>query len=152
MVKHIDDSAIESLTRYYSTILSPGASVLDICSSWVSHLPVEGVELEQVVGLGMNEEELARNKQLSSFDVKDLNVDPKLPYEDATFDYVFNVVSVDYLNKPLEIFQEMHRVLKPGGVAVMSFSNRMFATKVSESFHHKHITNIQTTSPCITAP
>ena len=60
----------------------------------------------------MNEEELARNKQLTSYDAKDLNADPTLPYADSTFDFVFNVVSVDYLNKPLEVFKEMHRVLK----------------------------------------
>ena len=77
----------------------------------------------------MNEEELARNEQLTEFAVQDLNVDPTLPYEDASFDAVLNAVSVDYMTKPLELFREIHRVLKPGGKAIMSFSNRCFPTK-----------------------
>lgn len=79
--------------------------------------------------MGMNEEELKRNSVLTDYDVKDLNEDPTLPYEDNTFDTITNVVSVDYLSKPFEIFKEMHRVLKPGGRAIMSFSNRCFPTK-----------------------
>jgi ubiquinone/menaquinone biosynthesis C-methylase UbiE len=84
--------------------------------------------------MGMNEEELQRNPVLTEFVVKDLNVDPKLPYGDDSFDVITNVVSVDYLTRPLEIFQEMHRVLKPGGLAIMSFSNRCFPTK-GEAMH-----------------
>merc|ERR1712113_142939 len=81
------------------------------------------------MGTGMGEQELAKNKQATEYVAKDLNVDPKLPYGDNEFDFVTNVVSVDYLNKPREVFREMHRVMKPGGVAIMSFSNRCFATK-----------------------
>ena len=77
----------------------------------------------------MNEEELARNPVLTEFAVQDLNSSPKLPYADNSFDVITNAVSVDYLNKPIEVFKEMHRVLKPGGRAVMSFSNRCFPTK-----------------------
>ena len=55
--------------------------------------------------------------------------EPKLPYEDNSFDIITNAVSVDYLTKPIEVFKEMHRVLKPGGQAIMSFSNRCFPTK-----------------------
>ena len=80
-------------------------------------------------GLGMNEKELKRNSALTEVVVRDLNEDPTLPFADASFDIITNVVSVDYLTKPLEIFQEMHRVLKPGGKAIMSFSNRCFPTK-----------------------
>ena len=74
----------------------------------------------------MNDAELAANKQLSSYDVHDLNSNPVLPYEDESFDVITNVVSVDYLAKPLQLFEEMHRVMKPSGLAIMSFSNRMF--------------------------
>lgn len=131
-VTHIDDPAIGALTKYYAETLPPSGNkdvaILDICSSWVSHYP-EGYKAGKISGLGMNSDELARNKQLTDFAVKDLNTDPTLPYPDNTFDVVTNVVSVDYLNKPIEVFKEMHRVLKPGGTAIMSFSNRCFPTK-----------------------
>eukprot|EP00475_Leptophrys_vorax_P025219 TRINITY_DN35262_c0_g1_i1.p1 TRINITY_DN35262_c0_g1~~TRINITY_DN35262_c0_g1_i1.p1 ORF type:complete len:150 (-),score=6.02 TRINITY_DN35262_c0_g1_i1:210-614(-) len=79
--------------------------------------------------MGLNEDELERNKVLSEYLVQDLNVNTKLPFEDNTFDAITNAVSVDYLCRPLEVFQEMARVLKPGGIAMMSFSNRCFWTK-----------------------
>lgn len=129
-VTHIDDAAIKSLTQFYADAFpaSPDAALLDICSSWISHYP-PGLKAKRVAGLGMNEEELKRNPVLTEYTVKDLNADPVLPYEDASFDVVTNAVSVDYLAKPLEMFREMHRVLKPGGLAIMSFSNRCFPTK-----------------------
>ncbi|XP_024371384.1 uncharacterized protein [Physcomitrium patens] len=131
-VTHIDDPAIRALTRYYSTALppsnTPGTAILDMCSSWISHYP-KGYKQERIAGLGLNEEELKRNEVLTEYVVRDLNIDPTLPYADNSFDVITNVVSVDYLTKPLEIFKEMHRVLKPGGLAAMSFSNRCFFTK-----------------------
>lgn len=131
-VTHIDDPAIAALTKYYSKVLPPsntaGVALLDICSSWVSHYPA-GYKQDRVVGLGMNEEELKRNPVLTEYVVQDLNLNPKLPFEDNSFDVITNVVSVDYLTKPLNVFKEMQRVLKPGGLAIMSFSNRCFWTK-----------------------
>ncbi|OIW09209.1 hypothetical protein TanjilG_11347 [Lupinus angustifolius] len=131
-VTHIDDPAIASLTKYYSTVFPPsntaGVSILDMCSSWVSHFP-SGYKQERVVGLGLNEEELKRNPVLTEFVVQDLNVNPTLPFEDNSFDIITNVVSVDYLKKPLDVFKEMRRTLRPGGLAIMSFSNRCFWTK-----------------------
>ncbi|XVF35005.1 hypothetical protein REPUB_Repub18cG0107600 [Reevesia pubescens] len=131
-VTHIDDPAIAALTKYYSEVFppsnTPGVSILDMCSSWVSHFP-KGYKQERVVGMGMNEEELKRNPVLTEYVVQDLNLNPKLPFEDNSFDVITNVVSVDYLTKPLDVFKEMRRVLKPGGLAVMSFSNRCFWTK-----------------------
>lgn len=127
-VTHIDDGAIGALTEYYASVIPEGADVLDICSSWISHLPPD-LKLGRVAGLGMNAEELAGNERLTESVVRDLNLDPTLPYEDESFDFVNNVVSVDYLNQPLPIFKEMHRVLRPGGRAIMSFSNRCFPTK-----------------------
>eukprot|EP00793_Prasinoderma_coloniale_P006902 PRCOL_00001733-RA len=128
---HIDDFAIGALTRWYGEMLPRGddVAVLDMCSSWISHYP-EDYSAERVVGLGMNEEELKRNKQLTEFVVKDLNEDPTLPFEDNSFDFVTNAVSVDYLCRPQEVFAEIGRVLKPGGMAACSFSNRCFPTKV----------------------
>ncbi|KAK3281860.1 hypothetical protein CYMTET_10369 [Cymbomonas tetramitiformis] len=131
-VTHIDDAAIAALTAYYAKVFPESGqsdtALLDVCSSWISHYP-EGFAAGRISGLGMNEEELARNPILSDFAVRDLNVNPLLPYEDNTFDVVTNTVSVDYLNKPLEMMKEVNRVLKPGGLAVMSFSNRCFPTK-----------------------
>ncbi|XP_042501512.1 uncharacterized protein LOC122079261 isoform X4 [Macadamia integrifolia] len=131
-VTHIDDPAIAALTKYYSEVFppsnTPGVSLLDLCSSWVSHFPA-GYKQERIVGMGMNEEELKQNPILTEYVVQDLNVTPKLPFEDNSFDVITNVVSVDYLAKPIDVFKEMYRVLKPGGLAIMSFSNRCFWTK-----------------------
>ena len=127
-VTHIDDGAIGALRDYYAQEISPKSDVLDICSSWISHLP-DGLELGRVAGLGMNEAELERNERLTERVARDLNANPALPYDDASFDVVTNAVSVDYLTRPLEVFRECHRVLKPGGKALFSFSNRCFPTK-----------------------
>ncbi|KAL9183609.1 hypothetical protein ACHAXT_004465 [Thalassiosira profunda] len=133
-VTHIDDAAISSLTKFYAqefaSIDKESLDVLDLCSSWISHLPEEGVTYGKVWGVGMNERELSANKQLTDFVVQDLNDNPIMSqFEDNSFDVICNVVSVDYLTKPLEIFQEMHRILRPGGRCLMSFSNRCFPTK-----------------------
>lgn len=140
-VTHIDDKAIECLTEYYKEEMAAAAQkkggdidVLDLCSSWISHLPdtkgSDGIPFGRVVGVGMNEEELAENKQLNEYYAQDLNKDPLLSqFEDNSFDVICNVVSVDYLKKPKEVFEEMHRILRPGGVALMSFSNRCFPSK-----------------------
>lgn len=134
-VTHIDDAAIKALTKYYSSVFppsnTPGVAILDMCSSWISHYP-PNYKQERIAGLGLNEDELARNPILTDFVVHDLNADPNLPYADNSFDIITNAVSVDYLNKPFEVFQEMQRVLKPGGLAAMSFSNRCFWTKAIE--------------------
>ncbi len=120
---HIDDAAVSALTSYYAKNFKDGEDVLDICSSWVSHYPKEW-KGGNVVGLGMNEYELSQNQQLSSYVVKDLNEEPVLPFDDASFDKITCVVSVDYLNKPLEVFKEIGRVLRPGGECLISMSNR----------------------------
>ncbi|KAI7988466.1 Demethylmenaquinone methyltransferase [Camellia lanceoleosa] len=131
-VTHIDNPAIAALTKYYSEVFppsnTPGIAILDMCSSWVSHFPA-GYKQDRIVGMGMNEEELKRNPVLTEYVVQDLNVNPRLPFEDNSFDVITNVVSVDYLTKPMDVFKEMSRILKPGGLAVMSFSNRCFWTK-----------------------
>ncbi|KAI8553549.1 hypothetical protein RHMOL_Rhmol05G0024900 [Rhododendron molle] len=131
-VTHIDDPAIAALTKYYSEVFppsnTPGVAILDMCSSWVSHFPA-GYKQDRIVGMGLNEEELKRNPVLTNYVVQDLNINPKLPFEDNSFDVITNVVSVDYLTKPLDVFKEMRRILKPGGLVIMSFSNRCFWTK-----------------------
>jgi len=139
LVTHIDDRAIESLTQHYreemtdllSKLNKDKLDILDLCSSWISHYPTDMEDkFGLVAGVGMNEEELSQNPQLYVHYAQDLNTNPKLSqFEDNSFDLITNVVSVDYLTKPKEIFQEMHRILRPGGVALMSFSNRCFPTK-----------------------
>ncbi len=127
-VTHVDPGFIDQLTNLYRERLQPNTRILDLMSSWVSHLPEE-IEFSHVEGHGMNEEELAKNPRLNHYFVQDLNHDPKLPLPDQEFDAVLNCVSVQYLQYPEAIFYEMYRILKPGGIAIVSFSNRMFYQK-----------------------
>jgi SAM-dependent methyltransferase len=124
---HIEAGAIAALRAVYERELPAGEPILDLMSSWRSHLP-DG--LGPVSGLGMNEEEMADNPQLTAGHVvHDLNDDPRLPYGDGAFGGVVCAVSVQYLTRPLEVFAEVRRVLRPGGPAIVSFSNRCFPTK-----------------------
>jgi len=125
-VNHIDDATIAALTDYYREVLPPGGAVLDLMSSWVSHLPTTPTNL---VALGMNARELASNPQAASIVIHDLNRDPVLPFDDASFDAVVCCVSVDYLVRPIEVFREVARVLRPGGTFAVTYSNRCFPTK-----------------------
>jgi SAM-dependent methyltransferase len=127
-VTHVDEGFIDRLTALYREILSPNTRILDLMSSWVSHLPEE-MEFEHIEGHGMNGEELAKNPRLHSYFVQDLNAQPKLPLEDSSFDAVLITVSVQYLQYPEAIFAELYRILKPNGLVVVSFSNRMFYQK-----------------------
>jgi SAM-dependent methyltransferase len=125
-VVHLDPGAVAALTAAYAELLPPGAAVLDLMSSWRSHLP-DG--LGSVTGLGMNADEMADNPQLDRWVVHDLNRTPRLPFPDDTFDAVTCAVSVQYLTRPVEVFSDVARVLRPGGPVVVSFSNRCFPTK-----------------------
>jgi SAM-dependent methyltransferase len=102
--------------------------VLDLMSSWRSHLP-EDLRLREVVGLGMNAEEMAENPQLSRSIVHDLNRDSRVPFGNKEFDGVLCAVSIQYMTNPLPVFREVRRVLRPGAPFVVSFSNRCFPTK-----------------------
>ncbi|TKW05021.1 hypothetical protein SEVIR_7G148800v4 [Setaria viridis] len=128
LVTHVDDGFIAALTDLYRERLCAGWDVLDLMSSWVSHLPPE-VPFRRVVGHGLNAQELARNPRLDYFFVKDLNTDQQLELESGSFDAVLCTVSVQYLQSPEKVFAEIFRVLKPGGVCIVSFSNRMFYEK-----------------------
>jgi SAM-dependent methyltransferase len=127
-VTHIDDGAIAAVTRIYRETLPAGGAVLDLMSSWVSHLP-EDVAYASVTGHGLNAEELAANSRLSRWFVQDLNVEPLLPLDDGAFDGACLCVSVQYLQRPVEVFRDVARVLRPGAPFVVSFSNRCFPTK-----------------------
>ena len=127
-VTHVDDAAIAEIGALYEELglTSQDIEVLDICSSWISHFPSKPGRL---VVTGMNANELRRNPMADDWSVRDLNDDPTLPFDDASFDAVTCAVSVDYLTQPLDVFDEVRRVLRPGGTFVCSFSNRCFPTK-----------------------
>jgi len=127
-VTHIDDAAIAAVTQVYREALPSGGAVFDLMSSWVSHLP-DDIAYAAVVGHGMNQEELAANPRLSRWFVQDLNVEPVLPLEDGTFDGACLCVSVQYLQRPVDVFRDVRRVLRAGARFVVSFSNRCFPTK-----------------------
>lgn len=128
LVTHIDEKAIAAVTQLYREYFPENGAVLDLMSSWVSHLPPE-VSYRRVAGLGMNGEELRRNPRLDEYVVQNLNAEPELPFGDATFDGAGICVSVDYLTRPVEVLRDLGRVLKPGAPVVITFSNRCFPTK-----------------------
>ncbi|CAL5191658.1 unnamed protein product [Lathyrus oleraceus] len=128
LVTHVDDGFISTLTNLYRERLRPDTEILDLMSSWVSHLPND-VKYKRVVGHGMNAQELAKNPRLDYFVIKDLNKDQLFEFESCSFDAVLCTVSVQYLQQPEKVFAEVFRLLKPGGVFIVSFSNRMFYEK-----------------------
>jgi SAM-dependent methyltransferase len=145
MVAHIDDDAIAATRALYAEILPPQADVLDLMSSRYSHLPEPRERyVHRVVGLGMNAAEMAANPQLDEYLVHDLNRDPRLPFPDATFDAVLCAVSIQYLQQPVAVFADVARVLRPGGLAAITFSNRCFPTKAVaawlQSTDEQHLT------------
>jgi SAM-dependent methyltransferase len=128
IVTHIDDDAIAALAAHYGRVLKDGDRILDLMSSCVSHLP-RTLKPGRVAGLGMNMAELDANPRLDERIVRDLNRDPALPYGDGAFDACLIAVSIQYLTRPVEVVREIARVLRPGGILAVSFSNRMFPTK-----------------------
>ena len=127
-VTHVDEGFIAVLTKLYRDRIPPDSRVFDMMSSWVSHLPTD-INYAHVEGHGLNGEELAKNKQLDHYFVQNLNQHQTFPLEDNSFNVVINTVSVQYLQYPEQIFAEVYRILKPGGLAIFSFSNRMFYQK-----------------------
>jgi len=127
-VTHLDEGFIDQLTNLYRDRLQPNTRIFDMMSSWISHLPEE-VEFAHVEGHGMNEEELAKNPLLNHYFVQNFNQNLKIPLLDKDFDAVLNCASIQYLQYPDAIFSEIHRILTPGGMAIISFSNRMFYQK-----------------------
>jgi SAM-dependent methyltransferase len=128
LVSHIDDAAMAALTAYYARIMPPDAVVLDLMSSWISHLPEE-IGTAEVIGHGMNAIELQANARLDRWFVADLNASPTLPLEDTSIDVALCCVGVQYLQQPVAVFAEVRRVLRPGGLFAVSYSNRCFPTK-----------------------
>lgn len=128
LVTHIDDAAIAAVTQLYREFFPADGAILDLMSSWVSHLPSE-IAYHRVVGLGMNQQELEANPRLHERFVQNLNRKAQLPFESGEFDSAGICVSVQYLTQPAAVFREIGRVLRPGAPLVVTFSNRCFPTK-----------------------
>jgi len=128
LVTHIDDTATAALTEFYRSVLPAGGRLIDLMSSWVSHLPPEQA-YAGVVGHGMNSTELSANPRLSHWFNQNLNEDPALNFDDDAFDAALCCVGVQYLQQPLSVFNEVRRILAPGAPFIVSFSNRCFPTK-----------------------
>jgi SAM-dependent methyltransferase len=137
LVQHLDATAVGQVRALYGRLLRPGMRVLDLMSSWTSHLPESAQDL-QVTGLGMNRAELEHNLRLAQRVVQDLNRDPVLPFADASFDAVVCTVSVEYLIRPFEVFAELARVLRPGAPLAFTFSDRWFPPKVVRVWTELH--------------
>jgi SAM-dependent methyltransferase/FKBP-type peptidyl-prolyl cis-trans isomerase 2 len=136
LVDHLDRTATQQVEKLYGRLLKPGSRVLDLMTGWKSHLDL--AQPASVAGLGMHEEELAANPALGERVVHDLNLDPRLPFADASFDAVVCTVSVEYLIRPQAVFAEVRRVLKPGGRFALVFSNRYFPPKVIRVWADAH--------------
>jgi SAM-dependent methyltransferase len=137
LVTHINDGAIAIAREIYARFLPADGAILDLMSSWRSHLPT-GLNPRRVVGLGLNHAEMADNPELTEIVVHNVNRDPKLPFDDASFDGAVMTVSVQYLTRPIAVFAEAGRVLKPGAPFVLTFSNRMFPTKAIALWQQAH--------------
>lgn len=130
-VNHIDSVALATVRDLIDMlVVEKNPVILDLMAGWDSHIP-QRLLGSRIVGLGLNRNELARNEALSEWVLHDLNKDPCLPFEDETFDVVLNTVSVDYMTRPFEVFREVARILKPGGLFLVTFSNRMFREKAT---------------------
>ena len=128
LVVHIDDQAIAAVSQIFRDQIPPNSVVLDLMSSWRSHWP-KGHPKKRLTGLGLNAVEMQQNPDLDAYVVHDVNQDPVLPFQDNTFDAVLITVSAQYLTRPIETFQQINRILKPGGLLIVTFSNRMFFAK-----------------------
>ena len=136
-VQHIDSTAIEMVKNTYGRFLRDDMQVLDLMSSWTSHLP-DNLKLKRLVGLGLNDRELRENPRLTEFVVQDLNANSMLPFESDCFDAVLCTVSIEYLIDPLTILKEVSRILRPDGYFIVTFSNRWFPTKAIKIWQELH--------------
>jgi len=128
-VEHLDSVALATIQELIGQlVVEENPVILDLMAGWDSHLPGT-LAPSKVVGLGLNRNELDKNGALTEFRLHDLNRDPHLPFETGTFNAVVCTASVDYLTRPVEVFYDVGRILKPGGLFLVIFSNRMFPKK-----------------------
>jgi hypothetical protein len=137
LVQHLDETALRLVEEEFGRILPPAGAVLDLMGSWDSHLP-EGLITKFLAVLGMNGTELAKNRRADSIIVHDVNVQPQLPFNDGAFDAVINTASIEYAVDPLALCRQASRILRPGGVLAIAFSNRWFAGKTISLWSQLH--------------
>ena len=137
LVDHLDKTCSQQIGELYRQLLPHDGRILDLMSSWVSHLPQQFAAAE-ITGLGLNPDELAQNPLLAEKVVHDLNRNPLLPFADDSFDGIICTASIEYLVSPMDIFSELGRVLKPGAPLIITFSNRWFPPKAIKVWGHAH--------------
>lgn len=137
MVQHLDSTARETIRKQYGQLIAPDSRILDLMGSWDSHLPRD-LSLERLTVLGMNEKEIEANTRATDRLITDLNQNPSLTFDSNSFDAIICTASVEYLTDPLSVFAELHRVLKPGGILALAFSNRWFPPKAIKIWSQLH--------------
>jgi SAM-dependent methyltransferase len=125
---HLDSLALATVEDLFAQQIPKGSRILDLMAGAQSYLRAE-LEPAAVTGLGLNEQDLQENPVLTERIIHDLNAVPLLPFNDNEFDVVVNTISVDYMTRPIEVFREVSRILKPNGLLIVVFSNRMFPPK-----------------------
>jgi SAM-dependent methyltransferase/FKBP-type peptidyl-prolyl cis-trans isomerase 2 len=136
-VNHIDEHAVKMVSGIYDRFLQDDMHVLDLMSSWTSHIP-DRLNLKKFTGLGLNQKELNKNARLTERIVQDLNQNPILPLETGSYDAVICSLSIEYLIHPFDVFKEIARVLKSDGNFIITFSNRCFPSKVTRIWKELH--------------
>ena len=151
-VHHLSDSFRNRLTSLYSEYLLNHQIILDLMSSWVSHLP-SNISYKKVIGHGMNEAELSSNERLDRFFVQNLNKKQNMPIEDSSVDVGLIVAGWQYLQYPEKVSLELSRVIKSDSLLIISFTNRAFWTKApniwtysSEEKRIEYVTSVLTSN------
>ena len=151
-VHHLSDSFRNRLTSLYSEYLLNHHIILDLMSSWVSHLP-SNISYKKVIGHGMNEAELSSNERLDKFFVQNLNKKQNMPIEDSSVDVGLIVAGWQYLQYPEKVSLELSRVIKSDSLLIISFTNRAFWTKApniwtysSEEKRIEYVTSVLTSN------
>ena len=124
-VYHLDSNFRKTLSELYKIEIENNSIVLDLMSSWDSYLP-KNIKYKKVIGHGLNNEELQRNKAFDNYWIQNFNIDQKVPLEDATIDYCLMIAAWQYLQYPERIAEEIARVLTQKGKLIIAFSNRAF--------------------------
>lgn len=133
LLQHVDLRALEIVEKLYGQLIGEDDRfILDLMCGFDSHLAGSNLEGREVTGLGLNLDELRGNPALTGALISDVNAFPVLPFRNSSFDIVLNTLSIAYMTQPLRLFQEVSRVLRPGGLLVVLFSNRFFESKATK--------------------